>query len=205
MKTSFKSPFACLLKHSPIRRATPFAFGIVIGFLGAASQSNAAEKLPVPVPVEVHGNVEVTGAVETLDDALQAPFVRAVTVFITSGSNFSVDPGRIDISAGKRLVVETIAIRVRVENRPGGAPVQVTLDHAVNEGGQIFFTPVVLPVPFMGNFLGDDQFSAVIPFRARIDGTAESDRELSFTFLTSDVVPFGATLTATVYGRLVDI
>jgi hypothetical protein len=59
-----------------------------------------------PAQVEVTKPVQVQGGVEVLNDALCVPYLRSVTV------NYPNSYGSFSIPAGKRLIIETIAVEV---------------------------------------------------------------------------------------------
>jgi hypothetical protein len=99
-----------------------------------------------PVAVTVTGPVEVHGSVEVLNDALKVPYNRVFEITLADGSSSTTfSPG--GLTAGKRLVIETIGVEVR------GVPGQKVVVHV---GGNTvaladrFFLPI--PVSDHGQF-----------------------------------------------------
>src|SRR5687768_10344642 len=116
-----------------------------------------------PVAVTVTGPVEVQGSVEVLNDALKVPYNRMFEVSLADGisSRTSTVGG---LTAGKRLVIETIAVEVR------GVPGQKV---SVNVGGTAvaltdrFFLPI--PVSDQGQFFTRQIFAGAQAVKIMID------------------------------------
>src|SRR5688500_17336794 len=88
---------------------------VLISALPAMFAANGPPPVTVnqPVAVTVTGPVEVQGSVEVLNDALKVPYNRMFEVTLADGSSSSTSSVG-GLTAGKRLVIETIGVEVRV-------------------------------------------------------------------------------------------
>lgn len=133
--------------------------------------------------VKVEGPVQVQGVVEVLNDVLRKPYV------VGSVSNVAAS---FKIPDGKRLVIEMIALEMRVD---GDFVPRMILD--VNQTA----IRVPLPVQFAGSLGTSKFYIGTIPFKARLDSVAGSPAEARVYPVNG--VP--GTINATVFGYLVDL
>lgn len=146
-----------------------------------------------PPPTTVQGHVSVEGVVEVLNDVLRQPFNETRQISATS-SNGSVS---FDVPAGKRLVIETISLRVTVTS---GVPVRVD-GSAVSQGSE-FSIDVPISPQGMADTFGNEFFRGMQAVKIRVDGTSLSN-EINFSYSR-----FGGgitTLRVTLNGYLVDL
>jgi len=171
--------------------------------------NTAAQPAQVQVvnPVQVQGTVSLTGgqpvdvqgSVETLNDALHQPYLKTDFANVEAGS-YSASVS-VPVPAGKRLVIETIAVRVGV---PVGQTALVSLT-ATSEGAG-----VVMPVAMQssvdwnvstGHFT---KYSSTLPVHLRADGPTNADGALIFEIERNTNVGSGD-LRVTIAGYLVDL
>jgi hypothetical protein len=152
-----------------------------------------------PVSVTVDGPVEVQGVVEVINDVLRQPFRQ--TRSQTTSVGLSATIVDFDVPAGKRLIVETISIRARVNLNE---VVEASMSTPGTDGTNA--TSTALPLAKQGTFSTTnfpDHYSALHSVRIRVDGTAATN-ELSF-ILTRNLTAGSGELVVTVHGYVVDI
>jgi hypothetical protein len=151
-----------------------------VNVTGVVEVSNAV------LPVSVQGDVPVTGVVEVLNDSLYQPFIREAS------ASFPADVGGVDVDIpnGKRLIVETLAVQVRV---PAGQKVRVFLQ--IRDG----ITPIlgVVPVQSPGPFLGAEYYIGNHPFKLCADAVNGLTNEISIS-MARDLLAGNAHLLVTV-------
>ena len=178
--------------HSIARLARQIAAGgfFSLSAILAASDSGAKVKEPT----------EVQGVVEVLNDVLRVPFRKTIGGSTTAPGTFPFPGGFIkhDIPAGKRLIVETISLQVRVTP---GQNVLVQMQNV--RGGSLIDATVQLPVQKQGTFGSMDYLTATHNVMLRLDG-GQFDNEISFA-VERDATTGSLELSATIFGYLVDI
>ena len=146
-----------------------------------------------PPPTTVQGHVSVEGVVEVLNDVLREPFNQTRQISATS-SNAGVS---FDVPTGKRLVIETIAIRATVT---AGVPMRV--DGTAVSGGSDFSIEVPLVAQGMADTFGNEFFRGTQSVKIRVDGLAiNNEINFSYTRFGSGI----STLRVTLNGYLVPL
>lgn len=150
---------------SALLLALPSIALLPLSSLAAAANPPGGPTVTVnePLAVTVAGPVEVQGAVEVLNDALKVPYNRRFEVTLTNG--ISTLTGTIGgLTAGKRLVIETIGVRVRAEP---GQKVLVQLGGNGVASIDTFFLP--LPLVDHGEISTRQQFLGAHAVKMMID------------------------------------
>ena len=182
-----------LVKRNLIGMALVAAVGALP--LVSGSPALAASNKDVIVVNTPAAPVPVTGAVEVVNDSLNAPYIRLASASLPAGTQ--IGEVTFDIPDGKRLVVEAVSVQASV---PAGQRVRVFLD--VLEG----ISPVlsVLPVQSTGPILGTEYYVANQPFKLRRDAIPGSIDEIRVrVFRDSPIDEAG--LLVTIHGYLVDL
>jgi hypothetical protein len=176
------------------RRATALAACVILPAMFAAGG---------PPPVTVNEPVAVTGVVEVINDVLRQPYRQSVGGSSTSPgfAPFPSDFIKFDVPEGKRLIVETISVQVRV-NPNQSVLVRVETPRSLGGPNGLDAT-VFLPVEKQASFPTGDYFVATQPMTLRVDGTAATN-ELSFG-VSRNAESGSIEFRATVFGYLVDI
>ena len=125
--------------HSIVRLARQMVTWGAFSLIPAMFAASGPPTVTVQGEVTVKGPVEVQGSVEVLNDALKVPYNRRIQLTLPNGIS-SFDGSLSGIPAGKRLVIETIGVRVRGE--PGQR-----IAVQVGGGGVASTDTYYLPVP----------------------------------------------------------
>ena len=158
-------------------RGRVFRFAGTLAVISLARAQEEPPPAPAPLSVIVSGPVDVRGSVDLLNDAFRTPFNTNVTGTIAAGSLTSF-PAAINIPAGKRLVIETISVRVRV---PSGQRVQAELQATAAVGSRATGFECPIGVQFEGIFEREDVFVGTHRVRLVIDRRQVSRLEFSFS------------------------
>jgi hypothetical protein len=146
-----------------------------------------------PPPTTVQGHVSVEGVVEVLNDVLRQPFNESRQISST-GTTGNVT---FDVPAGKRLVIETIAVQAVVT---GGS--QMRVDGQATSGGTDFTLDVPLQSQGVFDTFGNQFSRAMQTVKIRVDGTAAtSEIFFGYTRIGAGI----STLRVTLNGYLVDL
>jgi hypothetical protein len=156
----------------------------------AQTTTTAKQVLEVVVtqPVQVAGTVETQGVVETLNDAVNTPFVGSLSY--TAG-----EFPKLSIPAGKRLVVESVCF-----NATCSTGTYATISMVVSQKG--FQSSIILPTQEKAAIDGSRAIqTAVVPLRVRVDSDVDSINFTAQVFGTG-LSPY---IVVTVTGYLVDL
>ena len=177
-----KSTSASSHRNHPIQAAVRFAALLALPLMTGAPRALAKQV------------VTVEGVVETADDTLNEIYSRSIETPLDIGQVGTFL--RFDIPDGKRLIIESIMVRVRV---PAGQDAFVSI-HA----------PFGVTAPiFLGaqsqDFAGIKYLVGTHPVKLRVDslGTGEGQPDFAFSVNRNNSVGAGEFLVA-VYGYLVD-
>jgi hypothetical protein len=156
-----------------------------------------------PPPVTVKEPVAVTGVVEVLNDVLREPYRKSTggRTTATGTTPFPLHFIKFDVPAGRRLIVETISLQVRVPINQN-----VLVQMWLMEGGSSIDATVQLPVQKQGTFgtsTTPDYLTATHPVMLRVDGT-EFTNEISFNLVRNAEVG-ELDFNVSIFGYLVDI
>jgi hypothetical protein len=164
---------------------------IVPVLISALPAMFAATGGPPPVTVEgsvsVQGPVTVQGVVEVLNDVLRQPYVRTG---VGEGTSPIVN---FDIPDGKRLIIETVSFQAAT---PTGVPTRMFLEVAANN---FVASPLVVQSKSIEG--STDFLMSTIQMTVRLNSILGSTSEFRIRRGTGGA----GSLTATVYGYLVDI
>jgi hypothetical protein len=173
-----------------VRQIVTWGAFSLIPALFAASDSNTKVKEPT----------EVQGVVEVLNDVLREPYRKTIGGSTTAPGTFPF-PGRfitLDVPVGKRLIVETISLQVKVTTNQNVLVQMQTL-----RGGFVIDTSVQLPVQKQGTFGGLDYLTATHSVMLRVDGTETTDELL--VNVQRNAEAGSVEVAVSVYGYLVSI
>jgi hypothetical protein len=143
--------------------------------------------------------------VQVLNDALYLPYIRQFDTQTPSpfGGAYELTfpiPGTVFQT---RLVIETVSVEAQV---PAGQKVRVFLNVAdqIIDGQPNYHLLGPLDVKSLGSFGGAEYYVASQPFKARVDYILEGTPQIQVRMLR-DSTTGSASLTATIYGYLVDL
>ena len=160
-----------LFSEGHVRRLA--GLGIALTVVAVLRAQDDPPPAPAPLSVIVSGPVDVRGSVDTLNDAFRTPFNSNVTGTRATGVLRSV--GAINVPIGKRLVIETISVRVRV---PAGQRVLTHLEGTPAAGTRPGFE-CPLELQFEGTFDREDVFCGTHRIRLVIDRRTVSQLEFN--------------------------
>ena len=138
--------------------------GVSLAAVAVAYAQDEPPPAPAPLSVVVSGPVDVRGSVDILNDAFRTPFNTNVTGVISSGAVNSFG-AVLNIPVGKRLVIETVSVRVRV---PSGQRALADLEGTATAGSRTGFE-FPLALDFEGTFDREDVFVGTHRVRMVID------------------------------------
>jgi hypothetical protein len=155
--------------------------------------------LPVMFAASGPPPLQVEGVVEVINDVLRQPYAESGQDAASAGL-FGTQAAQVkfDIPAGKRLIVESITVRVSLTT--GQVP-SVQVWAKSNSGGT---ATADIPLTPQGESFNTTAYGAAIPLKLRVDGSS-STFDLTFTLFRSVTTGAAAILRVAVFGYLVDI
>jgi hypothetical protein len=180
-----------------IRLVRRFVTWGAFALLPAAFAANGPPTKEIQGAVEVVNDVQVHGVVEVINDVLRTPYSASAFNMASPGSIGTLAAQvRFDIPVGKRLIVESVTVRVRLST--GQMPeVEMTHNTVGTPNADIVLTP-------QGSTGTVDTYKASLPLKLRVDGRA-TDADLFFTLSRSAPTSAVADLRVALFGYLIDI